>query len=176
MPQLRLGALRATVAALARRTEAVLGRGEFNGDIEDAQVSQARRQAPSPGEQRQRGAIICFNGRAQPLDRRWASFHQRRAERCAGAPSLPVVGNGDRDVGGGRIAGVLQEMSDPDWHFLAVWRQHDKQERDVMHTVNAVEQAAGSSSHRAHRAPSGTGAGANPATAGGTPRAASRHP
>ncbi len=116
-----------------------LGRGEFNRDIQDAQVRQAARHTPGPREQRQRCTVVCFDDRAQPPDRRWALVHQRRAECRADAASLPVVGNGDRDVGGARITGILQEMGDPDRPLLALWRQHDKQERNVMHPVGAVD-------------------------------------
>ncbi len=39
-----------------------------------------------------------------------------------------------------RAGGVLHEMSDPDELLLARWRQHDNQQRNVMHPVNAVDQ------------------------------------
>jgi len=38
---------------------------------------------------------------------------------------LPVVGDGDGDVGDSRIIGVLHEMGDRGRLLLALWRQHD---------------------------------------------------
>jgi hypothetical protein len=52
---------------------------------------------------------------------------------------LPVVEDGDGDVGTGRIGGTLHEMGDPDRPLLTLWRQRDKQERNVMHPVDAVD-------------------------------------
>ena len=53
---------------------------------------------------------------------------------------MPVVDDGDGDVGGGRIIGVLQEMGDPGRLLLALGRKHDQQERNVMHPVNTAGQ------------------------------------
>ena len=77
--------------------------------------------------------------RPRPGDRRRAPLHQRRDECGSGAASLPVVGDGDGDVGTGRIGGPLHEMGDPDRPLLTLRRQRDKQERNVMHPVNAVD-------------------------------------
>jgi helix-turn-helix protein len=139
--------------------EAPLRRGEFNRDVADAQVSRAQRHAPGPGEQRQRCAVAGFDDRAQLLDRRRASLYQRRAQCGADAACLPVVGDGDGDVGGGRIAGVLQEMGDPDRPLLAMWRQHDQHERNVMHPVNAADKPGD------HRVIESTGRGEEPVPA-----------
>jgi len=70
-----------------------------------------------PGEQPQRGAVAGVDDRARPRDR--AAGRRCTARRGAGAASLPVVGDGDSDVGGGRIAGALQEMGDPGRPLLA---------------------------------------------------------
>jgi len=37
------------------------------------------------------------------------------------------------------VVGVLHEMGDPGRPLLALWRQHDKHERNVMHPVGAVD-------------------------------------
>ena len=132
--------MRPDVSDLLHRAARLARRGELNGDIEHAVLRQARRHAPGPGQQRQRRAVVCCDERAQPGDGRRAPLHQRRDECRAGAPSLPVVDDGDGDVGGGRIIGVLQDTGDPGRLLLALGRQHDQQERNVMHPVNTADQ------------------------------------
>ena len=53
-------------------------------------------------------------------------------------PPAPVIGDGDGDVGGGWIAGLRHEMGDPDRLLLALRRQHDQHERNVIQPVNAA--------------------------------------
>ena len=90
-----------------------LGSGEFNRDVADAQVSPTVRHAPGPGEQRQRCAVACSTTVRSRLTAAWASAASTPSRCCADAASLPVVGDGDGDVGGGPIIGVLQEMGSP---------------------------------------------------------------
>jgi len=54
--------------------------------------------------------------------------------------ALPLVGDGEGDLGAGRIGRILHEAGHSDRPFLAVGRQHDEHQRDVMHPVDLADQ------------------------------------
>ncbi len=75
------------------------GGGELHGDVDHAPAGHARGHGPGPGEQRQRRPVVGVDDRADPAEPRGTPLHQRADQGRADAAALPLVGDGDGDVG-----------------------------------------------------------------------------
>jgi hypothetical protein len=114
--------------------------GEVHDHLQDAVAGRSRTAGSQPLQHGQCRGIFGRHHREEPGDARRALAHERRQQSGGRAASVPIVANGDGDVGARRLVLVPDDPGHPDDGLRSLVRLENEEQGDVVDTVDVVDQ------------------------------------